>query len=105
MGPPYSVREAGCMRTKTVTTGRRTPILGALAAVSTLLLGGCGVIAPGLMDGGTVTTVGAVTFDRPLVIPPLAESTIDSDGTRRFSLDAAESSTEFRTGAETPTWG
>jgi FtsP/CotA-like multicopper oxidase with cupredoxin domain len=60
---------------------------------------------PGLLDGGHVDTIGAVSFDRPLAVPPLAESTVDASGTRLFDLTAAASTTEFLPGLQTPTWG
>ncbi|WP_350349731.1 multicopper oxidase domain-containing protein [Agromyces sp. G08B096] len=63
-------------------------------------LAGCGVAGP-----GAVSTVGSVDFDTPLAIPPLAESTVDADGTRVFSLEAQAGETEFEPGVPSPTWG
>ncbi|WP_199780924.1 MULTISPECIES: multicopper oxidase family protein [unclassified Streptomyces] len=52
-----------------------------------------------------VSTVGKVRFSRPLAVPPLAESTVESDGTRVFDLRMQSGETEFRAGVQTPTWG
>ncbi len=46
-----------------------------------------------------------VTFERPLAIPPLADSRVEADGTRVFQLTADEGTTEFADGTETATWG
>ncbi len=51
-----------------------------------------------------VDTVGEVDFDRPLAIPPLADSTVAADGTRVFRLEMAQGQTDFGLGP-TPTWG
>ena len=42
---------------------------------------------------------------RPLPIPPLADSTLEPDGTRVFRLRAAPGSTSIVAGTSTPTWG
>ncbi len=52
-----------------------------------------------------ISTVGTTEFTRPLVIPPLAESTVDADGTRTFSLDMHSGTTTFEPGRATETWG
>ncbi|MGW2472694.1 multicopper oxidase family protein [Streptomyces sp. NPDC001665] len=52
-----------------------------------------------------VSTVGKVRFSRPLAVPPLAESTVDADGTRVFDLRMQSGETEFQDGVRTPTWG
>ncbi|RXZ70433.1 multicopper oxidase family protein [Agromyces albus] len=70
---------------------------GGLVAVS---FAGCGLVGP-----SPVSTVGDVEFDTPLSIPPLAASTVDTDGTRVFSLDAQAGSTEFEPGEPSNTWG
>jgi FtsP/CotA-like multicopper oxidase with cupredoxin domain len=62
---------------------------------------------------GALTACGAstsvvtepATFDRPLWIPPLADSRIAGDGTRVFSLAAQEGTSEFLPGRTTSTWG
>lgn len=60
---------------------------------------------PGLFGGTIVSTVGQVDFDRPLAIPPLAESTIDDEGRRVFSLTAQAGTTQLLDGLATPTAG
>ncbi|MFF2390380.1 multicopper oxidase family protein [Agromyces sp. NPDC058104] len=70
---------------------------GGLVAVA---FAGCGIVTP-----GPVSTVGEVDFDRPLAIPPLAESNVDADGTRVFALDAQAGVTEFEPGQPSDTWG
>ncbi|MBI5341536.1 MAG: multicopper oxidase domain-containing protein [Mycolicibacterium rufum] len=42
---------------------------------------------------------------RPLPIPPLADSTVDADGFRVFTLRAMAGQTEMVTGVRTDTWG
>ena len=76
--------------------------LGAIAAggLVALAFAGCGIVGP-----GPISTVGDVEFDRPLAIPPLAESTVDADGTRVFALDARAGTTEFEPGVASETWG
>ena len=56
--------------------------------------------SPGAASSGPrpVSTVGKVDFETPLAIPPLAESTVDADGTRVFALDAQAGTTEFAPG-------
>ena len=72
----------------------------AAAGLVALAFAGCGIVGP-----GPVSTVGEVSFDTPLAIPPLAESTVDADGTRVFSLEAMAGSTEFTPGVSSDTWG
>ncbi|WP_344304190.1 multicopper oxidase family protein [Agromyces salentinus] len=76
--------------------------LSALAAggLVALAFAGCGIVAPGPVD-----TTGDTDFDRPLAIPPLADSSVDADGTRVFALDAQAGTTEFEPGVESETWG
>ncbi len=80
----------------------------------TLIGGGIGVGALTLGLGGTVAyvyseskidTVGKVDFASPLAIPPLAESEIDSSGTRIFDLEVQAGRTAFKHGRATETWG
>ncbi|MEU0373823.1 multicopper oxidase domain-containing protein [Streptomyces sp. NPDC006283] len=75
--------------------------LAALAVAFVLTLGGG---ALWLYSDAEVSTAGAV-FTRELAVPPLAESRVDSDGTRVFDLTMQAGETEFRTGMKTPTWG
>src|SRR5690625_3074267 len=52
-----------------------------------------------------VPEVPDVEFDQPLAIPPLADSTVDDEGTRVFQLTAQEGTSSFLPGVETETWG
>ncbi|RXZ50768.1 copper oxidase [Agromyces fucosus] len=85
---------------------RPRAVLGtALAAVAAgglvaIAFAGCGVVGP-----GPISTVGKVDFETPLAIPPLAESSVDADGTRVFALDAQAGTTEFTAGEPSTTWG
>jgi blue copper oxidase len=54
---------------------------------------------------GAVDTVGKVTFERPLAIPPLAASHLDDRGRRVFDLRAQEGRSDFGAGREVRTWG
>lgn len=54
---------------------------------------------------GRVDTVGAVEFDRPLQVPPLAASTVAVDGTRHFDLTLQTGRTDLSGRGETTTWG
>ncbi|MGX5694696.1 multicopper oxidase family protein [Agromyces soli] len=83
--------------TATIASGLAALAAGGLVA---LAFAGCGVVTP-----GPVSTVGKVDFDRPLAIPPLAESTVDADGVRAFSLEARAGTTEFEPGVPSETWG
>lgn len=47
----------------------------------------------------------AQALTRPLPIPPLADSTVDPDGTRVFTLRAMAGETEMLPGVRTATWG
>jgi bilirubin oxidase len=66
-----------------------------LVTLSILTVTGVGVVAAGCAAFGSpaVSTVGQVAFDTPLAIPPLAQSTVDADGTRVFDLSAQEGGT------------
>lgn len=46
-----------------------------------------------------------VTFDRPLWLPPVAQSTVGADGVRVFSLRPQQGSTLFAGTRKTDTWG
>ncbi|GAB3870886.1 multicopper oxidase family protein [Dactylosporangium cerinum] len=79
-------------------------LLGGLGVL--LLLCGGGVAAvTWLLTSGGVDTVGKVAFDRPLKIPPLAESTVDANGTRVFDLTAEPGDSDLGHGRSTRTWG
>ena len=50
-------------------------------------------------------TAPAQRAGRPLPIPPLADSALDADGVRTFTLRAATGTTQLIAGTDTPTWG
>jgi FtsP/CotA-like multicopper oxidase with cupredoxin domain len=56
---------------------------------------------------GAVDTVDKVAFDRPLAIPPIAESRVDEQGRRVFDLRARPGISDFgpAAGGTTATWG
>jgi FtsP/CotA-like multicopper oxidase with cupredoxin domain len=74
---------------------RRSLLTGALGGTF-LLAAGCGT---------PVDTVGQVDFARPLLIPPLATSTVDGDGQRVFTLHAQTGQRDFGIDGTTRTWG
>ncbi|WP_327144612.1 multicopper oxidase family protein [Nocardia sp. NBC_01327] len=74
----------------------RRGFLTGFAVASVALTAGCTrSSSPVVVAGGS----------RPLPIPPLAPSTVGSDGIRRFSLRAQAGKTEILAGKSTPTWG
>ncbi|MFD3507952.1 multicopper oxidase family protein [Nocardia sp. NPDC058666] len=77
---------------------RRGFLTGLALAPVAVYAAGCsiGTSAPGSV--GSPAT-------RPLPIPPLAPSTVGSDGVRRFTLRAQTGVTEMVRGSSTPTWG
>ncbi|MER6613248.1 multicopper oxidase family protein [Streptomyces xantholiticus] len=75
--------------------------LSVAAVVLGLALGGG---ALWLYSDAKVSTAGT-EFTRELAVPPLAPSTVRSDGTRVFDLTMQAGHKEFRAGAKTPTWG
>ncbi|WP_405791405.1 multicopper oxidase domain-containing protein [Streptomyces sp. NBC_00029] len=77
-------------------------ILGALFVGFALVVG---ALFTRLYTGAKVSTVGAVDFRNALVVPPLAGSTVEADGTRVFDLRMQAGETEFTAGTRTPTWG
>jgi FtsP/CotA-like multicopper oxidase with cupredoxin domain len=74
---------------------RRALLAGILGAATLTATAAC----------GSVDTVGEVDFARPLLVPPLAQSTVDPDGTRVFDLVAQKGSRDFGTGDQMSTWG
>jgi FtsP/CotA-like multicopper oxidase with cupredoxin domain len=79
-------------------------LLGGLGLVLLLCGGGVAVVT-WLVSRSAVDTVGKVAFDRPLRIPPLAESTVDAGGRRVFDLTAKPGDSDLGHGAGTRTWG
>jgi FtsP/CotA-like multicopper oxidase with cupredoxin domain len=67
------------------------------AAATVLLLAGCGI--------STSPVTVPAEFDRPLAIPPLAKSGMESDGTRLFRLSAQEGTIGVFDETRTSTWG
>ena len=57
------------------------------------------------LTGTKVDTVGEVPFANRLAIPPLADSELDSEGRRVFTLAAEAGEREFLPGKTTETWG
>lgn len=72
-------------------------------------IGGAAVLGAGGLGTYYATarrdTVGAIDFDSPLVIPPLAESTVDASGARVFTLGLQAGERAFKDGPATRTWG
>ncbi len=79
-------------------------LLGGLGLLLLCCGGGVAVIT-WLVTGTAVDTVGKVSFDRPLAIPPLAASSVDADGRRVFDLTARPGDSDLGHGARTRTWG
>jgi bilirubin oxidase len=80
-----------------------TVVAIAAAAVLAVLLSGCGIVEG--VRGRQVSTVGEVEFSQQLVIPPLAESTVDGQGRRVFDLTVQAGQSEFTPGQSTDTLG
>ncbi|KAA1420760.1 multicopper oxidase domain-containing protein [Mumia zhuanghuii] len=70
-----------------------------------LAVGGFAVFIAVSLLNAKVDTVGTVDFDRPLAVPPLAESRVEADGTRVFALRMQEGESDFGAPRPTPTWG
>ncbi|MGN9759296.1 multicopper oxidase family protein [Streptomyces sp. SD31] len=80
-------------------------VLLVLGSVVTVLVMAVGGLFTWLWTGADVSTVGKASLDNALAIPPLAESSVDKDGTRVFDLRMRAGETEFEAGLKTPTWG
>lgn len=98
-------------------TGRGTPVdektgrgrgrrwrFWSLVVVATLVVGSAGAFGVYYYQA-KLDTVGSVTFDKPLAIPPLAESRQDPSGARVFDLDVRSGETQFLDGRPTTTMG
>jgi FtsP/CotA-like multicopper oxidase with cupredoxin domain len=83
---------------------RRPRTFWSLLTVSALVVGSVGAFGIFYLQA-KLDTVGEVVFDKALAIPPLAESTQDSAGTRVFDLDIRSGETQFLDGRATATWG
>ncbi|MFC9544461.1 multicopper oxidase family protein [Streptomyces sp. NPDC056956] len=80
-------------------------LVAVLASLVTAFAVAVGALFAWWWTDAVVSTVGREPFDNALAIPPLAESTVEQDGTRVFSLRMQAGETEFRDGVRTPTWG
>ncbi|GAB2861604.1 multicopper oxidase domain-containing protein [Streptomyces deserti] len=80
-------------------------LLIVLGSAVTAVAVAVGALFTWLWTDAKVSTVGRERFDNALAIPPLAESSVDKDGTRVFDLRMQAGETEFRDGVKTPTWG
>jgi blue copper oxidase len=75
----------------------------AATALCAVALISCGPLEG--LSGKKVDTVGQVPFENRLAVPPLADSELDSDGRRVFTLTAEPGEREFRPSESTETWG
>lgn len=76
-----------------------------LSVIGAVFLGATGAVAYSVFGVPPVVTIDAVKFERPLRIPPLAQSTVSAEGERVFALRAQTGATEFVDGVETATSG
>lgn len=81
----------------------RRILVGGLVTV-VLIAGGVAAMGAWAWVQAKDDTVGAIDFDTPLAIPPLAQSTVDADGRRVFDLTAQEGRHDFGRGP-VATWG
>ncbi|MCR2823279.1 multicopper oxidase family protein [Lederbergia panacisoli] len=72
--------------------------IGLFISLLAISLAGCG-------KGDVVTNVGKLDFDQPLNIPPLLEPTMESDGSKHFTLTMQTGKTEFLPGKMADTAG
>jgi suppressor of ftsI len=77
-------------------------VTGSVLAAVALAIGAAGCAAFG---SPAVSTIGAIDFETPLAIPPLAPSTVTTDGTRVFDLTAQPGESQFVDGVTTATNG
>src|SRR5688572_10565736 len=77
----------------------------AAVTVPVLLVMGFGAFIAWSFLSADVDTVGEVEFERPLAIPPLAESRVDDEGRRVFDLTMQRGETDFGRADLTETWG
>ncbi|WP_330231791.1 multicopper oxidase domain-containing protein [Nocardia sp. NBC_00508] len=75
-----------------------------VSVVTSLVLAIAGGVAWIYVDAA-VSTVGSTEFRNELIIPPLAPSRIEADGTRTFDLEMKSGRREFQSGQVTQTWG
>ena len=84
---------------------RSLAVLAVLAVLSVTLLALAAALSGCSSGTPAVDTIGEVAFERPLRIPPLAESTTDATGRRTFDLTAREGASQFTPGVTTQTAG
>jgi FtsP/CotA-like multicopper oxidase with cupredoxin domain len=87
---------------------RRRPLrtLLIIAVVAVLpCCGGVAAVVTWALTGNRIDTFGKVDFSNALSIPPLAQSTVDEQGRRVFTLTAQEGVHDFGSGRKSPAWG
>jgi blue copper oxidase len=75
-----------------------------VGATGLVLATALGVLLYRVYDGRAHSTVGDLTFEEPLRIPPLEEGRVEG-GRRVYELTAAAGTTSFKPGLDTPTLG
>ncbi|WP_277210556.1 multicopper oxidase family protein [Isoptericola croceus] len=89
-------------RARTRSRRRVITIVTLCVALVAVLLGAAGAV---VYARAALDTAGQVAFDRELAIPPLADSSVQADGTRVFTLKMLEGATDLGQGTPTPTLG
>jgi blue copper oxidase len=90
---------------------RRSP--ARVVTISLATVGGLAILAVGAGAAvlgawwarSEINTVGTISFDNELAIPPLADSRVDAQGRRVFDLTLQRGTTEFFPAVPTQTWG
>ncbi|EAP98332.1 putative oxidase [Janibacter sp. HTCC2649] len=80
-------------------------LFAAVVTTVVLFLGGFAAYIAWSFSKASIDTIGKVDFDRPLVIPPLAPSSVDTQGVRTFNLSMQAGETDLGRGGPTRTWG
>ena len=85
----------------------RTAVKLIVAVVTAIVLaiGGFAAYIAWSFSTASIDTIGEVDFDRPIVIPPLATSSVDAQGVRTFDLAMQAGETDLGRGEPTRTWG
>ncbi|HET8994451.1 MAG TPA: multicopper oxidase domain-containing protein [Rhodococcus sp. (in: high G+C Gram-positive bacteria)] len=97
-----------CSRSRTTTIKHvklLVRIVSALFALGVALILGAAGAGLFFWNTASIDTTGQVAFDRPLHVPPLADSTVADDGTRVFDLTLQRGTSDLGHGPETETWG
>src|SRR3990170_1257595 len=76
-----------------------------VASVGTVAVVGAVVFGTWMYSRARVDTLGDLSFEQPLHIPPVLEPVIDDEGRRVFGLELQEGTTELLPGTESATWG